>query len=451
MTPEGLRAAPGSQGGLSAYDAVARSAHGERQGAVTARGWRGRLQEIGRWAVVVSLFCVPLNKPATSLALGIALLCSLLAPDLSGRLRAGLRQPVVRGALVWMGVLALSALHSGMAHGMAFPRGSTLLALAYPLLVATLLDSNRWRGRAVLAFCIAVTAVLLISWGQSIGIVPQRELTRLESGLRLRNTVFKEYTQQGLTFLILASFAFAALIAKPARRVRWVLAAVVLLATANVLFLIDSRTALITIVMVMAYFAWRLLGPRNGPGLRQAAVLAISLMLTAAVLWSVPVVRDRVIAVHSEILVYASNRQPTSTGIRIEMWRHTVPMIEASPLWGHGLNRWGPMYREAIRDLPDYPAFTADHPHQEYLWILAEEGVAGLLVFIVLMVALARHLARLQPAHRDAWACLMIVYLTAGLANCLWFDFSHRHVFILLLACLPLVTPADDGSRGVAS
>ena len=75
-------------------------------------------------------------------------------------------------------------------------------------------------------------------------------------------------------------------------------------------------------------------------------------------------------------------------------------MIEASPLWGHGLNRWGPMYRDAIRDLPDYPAFVADHPHQEYLWILAEEGMAGLLVFVVLMIALARHLGRLQASQR---------------------------------------------------
>lgn len=413
-----------------------------------AAGWRGVLHEAGRWAVVASLFCVPLNKPATSIALALALLCSVLAPDLPGRLRTGLRQPVVRGALIWMGVLALSALHAKLAHGSSFPRGSTLFALAYPLLVATLLDSNRWRRRAVLAFCIAVTAVLLISWGQALGIVPQRDLALLESGARMRNTVFKEYTQQGLTFLILASIAFAAFLGTHARRTRLVLAGVVLLATANVLFLIDSRTALITIVMVMTYFVWRLAGPRKGPGIRQVVVLAISLGLGATTLWSLPVVHDRVVAVQKEINVYAAGRQPTPTGIRMEMWRHTVPMIEASPLWGHGLNRWGPMYRDAIRDLPDYPAFVADHPHQEYLWILAEEGMAGLLVFVVLMIALARHLGRLQASQRDAWACLMIIYLTAGLANCLWFDFSHRHVFILLLACIPLVTPAGDQQRG---
>jgi O-antigen ligase len=311
-----------------------------------------------------------------------------------------------------------------------------------------LLDSNRWRRRAVLAFCIAVTAVLLISWGQALGIVPQRDLALLESGARMRNTVFKEYTQQGLTFLILAGIAFAAFLGTHARYTRLVLAGVVLLATANVLFLIDSRTALITIVMVMTYFVWRLAGPRKGPGIRQVVVLAISLGLGATTLWSLPVVHDRVVAVQKEINVYAAGRQPTPTGIRMEMWRHTVPMIEASPLWGHGLNRWGPMYRDAIRDLPDYPAFVADHPHQEYLWILAEEGVAGLLVFAVLMLALARHLGRLQASQRDAWACLMIIFLTAGLANCLWFDFSHRHVFILLLACIPLVTPAGDQKRG---
>lgn len=388
--------------------------------------------------MVAALCCVPINKPATSIALAVALLCSVLAPDLQARLRAALRQPVVKGALIWMGVLALSAVHAKWAHASAFPTGSTLLALAYPLLVATLLQTNRWRRRAVLGFCITVTIVLLISWGQAIGALPQRNLALLESGARMRNTVFKEYTQQGLAFLIVASFAFSAFLVASVRRTRLILAAVVLLATANVLFLIDSRTALITIVLVMTYFAWRVLGHQRMPGARQLAVLSISLGLGAVTLWSVPIVHDRVLAVQKEIEAYGAGGQPTPTGIRMELWRRTVPMIVTAPIFGHGLNQWAPMYREAIRGLPDYQAYVMDHPHQEYLWILAEEGIAGLLVFAGLMIALARHLGRLLPAERDSWASLMIIFLTAGLANCLWFDFSHRHVFILLLACIPL-------------
>jgi len=34
---------------------------------------------------------------------------------------------------------------------------------------------------------------------------------------------------------------------------------------------------------------------------------------------------------------------------------------------------------------------------------------------------------------------LLLIYLTASLANCLLIDFVHRHGFLLLLACIPLL------------
>jgi O-antigen ligase len=56
----------------------------------------------------------------------------------------------------------------------------------------------------------------------------------------------------------------------------------------------------------------------------------------------------------------------------------------------------------------------------------------------LLLVALARYIRRLDPVPRDIYSCILLIYLTAGLANGLWADFSHRHLFILLLACMPL-------------
>lgn len=433
--------APDRQAASSAWEASAQAASADQRDANIMRsgGWRGAIHDAGRWAVVVSLFCVPLNKPATSIALAFALLCSLLAPDLPGRLRTGLSQPVVRGALIWMGVLALSALHAKLAHGSQFPSGSTLFALSYPLLVATLLDSNRWRRRAVLAFCIAVTAVLLISWGQAMGIVPQRDLALLESGARMRNTVFKEYNQQGVAFLILASFAFSWFLRRAPLRIRLSLALIVLLSCANVLFLIDSRTALVSLLLLMAYFSWRLTGARQLPDSRRLVFLGACVVLIGSILWSLPVTRERVLALQREAQLYDAQSVATPTGARLEMWRQTLPMIASAPVFGHGLNQWRPMYHRAMQGKPNHEAFLFDHPHQEYLWILAEEGAVGLLIFAGLIVLLLRHVARLGSPERDAWTSLIIVFLSAGLSHCLWFDFAHRHTFILLLACIPIL------------
>jgi O-antigen ligase len=42
-----------------------------------------------------------------------------------------------------------------------------------------------------------------------------------------------------------------------------------------------------------------------------------------------------------------------------------------------------------------------------------------------------------------------LIYVTAGLANCILVDFSHRHIFLMLLACIPVV-PAVARVRPVS-
>lgn len=87
------------------------------------------------------------------------------------------------------------------------------------------------------------------------------------------------------------------------------------------------------------------------------------------------------------------------------------------------------------------------HPHQEMLLIASEEGLLGLLIYLLLLAALLRHMLRLAPPERDIYVCIFLVYITAGLGNCLWADFSHRHLFILLLASMPLLPRQKQISR----
>ena len=48
--------------------------------------------------------------------------------------------------------------------------------------------------------------------------------------------------------------------------------------------------------------------------------------------------------------------------------------------------------------------------------------------------------------NRRFYASLLLIYVTASLANCIWADFSHRHVFMTLLACIPFIAKRNDSS-----
>ncbi len=391
----------------------------------------------GRWCAVACLFVVLINKPATNVAIGLTLLFSLLGSDLRQRWLTALRHPVAQGALLWWSVLVLSAVHTWFSTSVLPLSGSFVWACWYPLLLGSLLQTPQWRRRALIAFALAAGIVLLISCGMYIGWIPQRPVDLIQPNLR--DTVFKEYTQQGVAMLVFAAMAMAA--ARTTQNIlrRIFLAAAILLALANIVFMLESRTTYLTLVPLLAYWAWRGV-LKNFAGWRVAAIACAMATATLALIWFTPPVRDRlVVSVAHEVEVYATQRTPTSTGIRLELWRRTMPMIASAPLFGHGLRQWAPLYRQSIEGLPHFDAFLMGHPHQEMLLILTEQGFGGLLIYLVLLIALARYIGRLNPPERDIYFCLLLIYLTAGLANCLWDDFSHRHLFILLLACIPLV------------
>ena len=393
---------------------------------------RAMLLVAGRWCAVASLFVVPLNKPATNVAVVLSVLFSLLGSDARQRWVAASRSPVARGALLWWAMLMLGWFHAWFATGMRPVAGTVIWACWYPLVFASLLPTTQWRRRALLALAVSVSLVMLASYGMDLGLIPQRAAAH--DLPTMRNTVFKEYTQQGLSTLILGAMALSAALVASDRKRRIALAALAVLALANVLLVIESRTAYLVLVPLALYWAWRW-ARRERRGLVALGALVVAV---PAIAWCTPTIHQRLLrSMEDGVHAYVSEREPTSVGIRLELWRRTIPIVESAPLFGHGYRQWEPLYRQSIEGLPDFDRFMMGHPHQEMLWILSEQGLVGLLVWLGLLVALARYIARLDSPERGIYASALLIYFVAGLGNCLWIDFSHRHLFILLLACIP--------------
>lgn len=400
------------------------------------QGLRTRLLTVGQWCAVLTLFAAPINKPATNILIGLSLLCSLAGADVRARWVAALREPVVIGFLVWFGALFASALHAWMSNGDAAYRDTAIWGCVYPALIASLLRDSRWRWRALAAFAAAAGLVVVISYLMQFGLVPQREVAELQASMR--NTVFKEYTQQGLASLILMSMLVA--VGMNSLERRWRIAALLAAAIVlcNVVMLIQSRTTYIVLLPLLGYWIYRLVSHRL-TGWRMLLVSAGLAAVTISALWSTPSIRERMVSsLTEEVDDYLVSQEATSSGIRLWLWQQTLPMIAEAPVFGHGLNQWEPLYLEQMRSIPGSEQFITGHPHQEALLILAEEGVVGLLLFAALLLAFAGHVSKLRDPQKGIFVSILIVYVAAGLANGLWSNFTHRHVFILLMACIPM-------------
>lgn len=399
---------------------------------------RERLLEAGRWSALLCLFFVPINKPLTNIFIFLALVLSLFGDRTAERLKAAIKEPVAAGACIWFFILFLFALHSpaGPERWIALGAFKTLL---YPLIVSTVLETQAWRNRGLWAFGLSATLILLMSWAQFVGILPMHDLPQgLES---MRYTVFKDYSQQAILFLILA--ALSASVAQTTihlkmKRLLWLLS---IAAFINVVFLLQSRTAYLIAIPLLIYWCWQWIG-----GWRSLILGLLGLTILLSAVAFAQRVQQRLQDAKKDLSHYSEKHEATSLGIRLELWKRTLPIIQTAPMLGHGLGQWRIEYDKQTKGLPNFEGFMMGHPHQEALLILSEQGIVGFLVFLTALILLLRYIRRLAPSYRHFYSCLLLIYVTASLANSILIDFSHRHLFLMLIACIPFVPRSTKSS-----
>jgi hypothetical protein len=85
--------------------------------------------------------------------------------------------------------------------------------------------------------------------------------------------------------------------------------------------------------------------------------------------------------VSEDLLTYIPNEQESSLYIRLQLWKHTIQVVEDFPLWGVGI---GEFNFALAKYSPGYTWGTIEtfHPHNYFLQIAAEMGLIGLYAFL---------------------------------------------------------------------
>ena len=92
---------------------------------------------------------------------------------------------------------------------------------------------------------------------------------------------------------------------------------------------------------------------------------------------------------------------------RATMWKTAWAMIQANPLWGHGINTFMANYTKYVGDSSRWPAYA----HNCYLQIVAETGVVGLVPFVAFLLFLGSCIYETLKIRKDP----LLAGLAAGL------------------------------------
>lgn len=126
---------------------------------------------------------------------------------------------------------------------------------------------------------------------------------------------------------------------------------------------------------------------------------------------------------------------------RMELWKRSFDIFSENPVFGKGQGTWRiDVLKYGTRNLQSTDALTFyQRPHNDFIWILAEQGIVGVLLFLgVFILAIRLIVINLKNTEDNEcrWLLLMSFYMLTSYLIFSMFSFPKErieHIFFLAL------------------
>jgi O-antigen ligase len=390
-----------------------------------------RLRDPARWMMTVDIVAVLLALAlpwSTSMVgiLGVVMVLTMLPFFDAGSFVRLLKQPIAAAPVALFLLALVGTLWSDAAWGARlYAVGPTAKLLVLPLLFQHYSRSERglW---VFIAFLVSCALMVVMSW--IVAFFPG--LTLKAEAVASHGIFVKNYIDQSQEFALCA-VALAYPIVMLARSGKIALAVLLgLLALAfvsNMAFVIVSRTALVTMPIMLAVFGLLHLRWRTTLLILCAAAIA------GAVAWIVsPQLQATVDKFKSDYELYMERGADTSIGERLEFYKKSLHFFAEAPLKGHGTGSTRGLFEQAATGAPagSAAADVVGNPHNQTLNVAVQWGVIGVVLLYAMWLS---HLLLFRGEGLANWIGLLVVVqnIFTSLFNSHIFDFHEGWMYVI--------------------
>lgn len=204
---------------------------------------------------------------------------------------------------------------------------------------------------------------------------------------------------------------------------------IILLGVIDIFFLVKGRT----IQLIFPFMLGLLLVVWKGRKMCLPGLVLIALLVPIFMHFSFAI-QSGFSRVRQDLVLYEQGQVQTSVGLRLSFYKHTLELIAQKPLLGYGTGSFPRIYETQVRG---DAAILTENPHNDFLWAMAEVGIAGPLCLLGMLLTLVWGTWHASLVQRLNGLSLSISMGIATLANSFFTD-NITGLGFILLACAVL-------------
>jgi O-antigen ligase len=275
--------------------------------------------------------------------------------------------------------------------------------------------------------------VLIAFLGSCLLLTVMSWIVAFDPGLALKagatyGVPVKNYIDQSQEFTLCAvALAYPAITLFRAKRI-WLAVLLMVLAlsfVANMAFVTVSRTALVTMPVLLGVFALLHLKWRN------AVIILCATTVLAGLAWTIsPELHRTTKSFLRDYQLYKERNLPTSIGLRLQFWQKSLRFFAQDPVFGHGTGSTHGLFEQAAVGQVGAAAEIIANPHNQTLNVAVQWGVIGIVVLYAMWL---RHLLLFRGEGLVASVGLLVVVqnIFTSLFNSHLFDFHEGWMYVL--------------------
>ena len=377
---------------------------------------------ISRYCAICGATIGPFSAAVMSISTILIALSWLASGQAIKLLKLSMSHTVAKALAFFLLTLVIGSLYSIVDMSQSLTTLWSWRKLVFIFILLSLFNSVHWKERFISIFIFGMSIALFASYLAWFEIIPSRK--------GLIGIIATNYTVQSISFVV-ATICCIVQIPQASNRSKIIYLGLTLLFCINILYISESRTGYISL------FSGALVATLLSFSRKKAPYIILgSFLLLALTLFSSSNLQNRIEKGVNELQSYQNSPELTSIGVRVVFAKHTLELIKKKPVFGYGTGAFGHAYKQQIANkYNDWRGKPTTDPHNQFLFVVTENGVIGLLVFLGFIV-----IAIKQGISTDKYgaiaASILCAWVFAGLFNSIFKTFLEGHLLGLFIGAM---------------